>query len=274
MSYVPAIPVGGVVGLRFLERTEEAQRAAHARSPEIQRNIAYFAENISKISTAEELIADRRLLTVALGAYGLGDEIDKKAFVRKILEEGVEEPGTLGNRLNNQSYIEMAGAFRFDRGEFSNTVSPSLRDEVISKYLSQSFEVAVGEQNESLRLALDFKRRSSEVADRGWYALLGDRPTRAVLETALGIPSSAAGIDIDKQVELYEDRALRVFGTKDPVELTDPAMMDKIISRFLVLDEAKNGPGFSTPGYTAITLLNNAVSFGSFSSRSLFQSFT
>jgi hypothetical protein len=273
MSFLPAIPIGGVAGLRFLERTDDAQRAAHARSPEIQRNIAYFAENISKIETADELVADRRLLTVALGAFGLGDEIDKKAFVRKILEDGVETPGTLGSRLNNQGYIDMATAFRFDRDGFSRTGSPNLRDDVISKYLSQSYEISVGEQDQSLRLALDFKRRASEISDRGWYAMLGDRPTRAVLETALGIPSGVAGIDIDKQKELFEKRALSVLGSSDPTILSDAAVMDKVVARFLVLEQAKSGPNTTTPGFAALTLLNNAASgFGSFSAQSLFQS--
>ena len=273
MSFAPAIPVGGIGGLRFLERTDEVQRATHARSPEIQRNIAYFSENISKITTAEELVNDRRLLTVVLGAYGLGDEVDKRAFVHKILEEGVETSETLGSRLNNQSYIDMTKALRFDREGFSRTGSPSLRDDVISKYLSQSYEIAVGEQDQSLRLALDFKRRGAEIADRGWYAVLGDRPTRAVLETALNIPSDAAGIDIDKQKELFEERALSVLGTLDPSALSDPAIMDKIVSRFLVLEQASNGPSATTPGFTALTLISNAASgFGPFSSQSLFLS--
>lgn len=273
MSYIPAIPIGGVAGLRFLERTDDVQRAAHARSPEVQRNIAYFSENISKIETAEELVADRRLLSVVLGAYGLGDEVDKKAFVQQILEQGVETSDTLGSRLNNQSYIEMTSAFRFDREGFSRTGSPTLRDEVISKYLSQSYEIAVGESDSSLRLALDFKRRAIEVTDRGWYAVLGDRPTRAVFETALGIPESAAGIDIDKQKEMFEERAFSVFGSTDPTAISDPAVMDKVVARFLVLEQAKNGPSSTTPGYTALTLLSNASSgFGPYSSQSLFLS--
>lgn len=273
MSFAPAIPLGGLAGLRFLERTGEAQREAHARSPEIQRNIAYFAENISKIKTAEEFVADRQLMAVALGAFGLQDEIDKKAFVKRILEEGVETSDTLGSRLNNQNYIDMTRAFRFDRNGFPLTGSPDLRDSVIAKYLEQSFEVAVGEQSEPLRLALDFKRRAGDIADRGWYALLGDLPTRAVLETALGIPSDVAGIDVDKQKALFEERALSVFGSKDPAMLKDPAVLDRVVSRFMVLDEALSGPSALTPGYSALTLLSNASSgFGPLASQSLFQS--
>ena len=167
----------------------------------------------------------------------------------------------------------MTSAFRFDRNGYPLTGSPTLRDNVISKYLEQSFEVAVGEQNESLRLALDFKRRVSDISQRGWFALLGDRPTRAVLETALGLPSDIAGLDIDKQKTLFEEKALRIFGSNDPSVLSDPAVTDRILSRFLVIDQASKGPSSATPGYTALALLGGtSFGFGPSASQSLFSS--
>src|SRR5690606_39015084 len=92
MSFQPTIPMGGLAGWRFLERTAAAQRAAFERGPELARDIAYFQERIAAVGSAEELVADRRLLKVALGAFGLEDEIDKKAFVRKVLEGGTDDP--------------------------------------------------------------------------------------------------------------------------------------------------------------------------------------
>ena len=273
MTFTPAIPLGGIAGLRFLESTSDAQRSAHANSPEIKRDLAYFAENISNVKTAEDLVSDRRLLKVTLGAFGLGDEIDKRAFIREILQDGVETPGTLGSRLNNQSYIDMAKTLRFDRESGTRLAFTAVQEEITSKYLSQSFEIAVGEQDGSLRLALDFKRRIGDVADRGWYALLGDQPMRAVLETALGIPTQAAAVDIDKQVELFESRARSVLGTGDAADVALTANIDKLVSRYLIIDQSLSGPTASTRGATAVTLLANAASgFGSFSSQSLFQS--
>jgi len=272
VSYTPAIPLGGLAGLRFLERTGEAQRDAHASSPEIQRNIAYFNDTIGDIGSAEELVADRRLLGVVLGAYGLGDEIDKRAFIRRILEDGVDTPGTLGNRLNNQAYKDMARDLKFDT-DGPRTMPVALREKTVSNYLEQSFEISVGEQSESLRLALDFKRRAAEVSDRGWFALMGDTPARTLLETALGLPSDIGSIEIDKQRELFEERALRVLGTRDAESLSDPAIIDKLVSRYLVLDEAASGPSAMTRGSVALTLLSNISSgFGPSASRSLFQS--
>lgn len=273
MSFTPAIPLGGLAGLRFLERTGESQRAAHAQSPEIQRNIAYFKENIGTVSSAKELVADRRLLTVVMGSYGLGDEVDKRAFIQRILEDGVDTPGTLGSRLNNEAYKSMARDLKLDT-DTPRTGWLTTQDKIVSNYLEQSFEISVGEQSESLRLALDFKRRAGDVSERGWFAFMGDSPMRSVLETALNLPSDIGSLDIDKQKELFENRALRVFGSKDPEIFQDPAILDKAVSRYLVMDQALNGSiGANVRGSTALTLLSNISSgFGPSASQSLFQS--
>ena len=98
MSFQPAIGVGGLSGWRILEATSARQRETFERSPQLLRNIEYFRENISSAQTAEALVKDRRLLTVALGAFGLTEEIGKRAFVQKMLEGGTEDSGSLANR--------------------------------------------------------------------------------------------------------------------------------------------------------------------------------
>nr|WP_276946739.1 DUF1217 domain-containing protein [Haematobacter massiliensis] len=67
----------------------------------MQRDEAYFRDRIGGISSAEELVADRRLLQIALGAFGLGEDIGNKYFIRKVLEDGVSERTALANRLSN-----------------------------------------------------------------------------------------------------------------------------------------------------------------------------
>ena len=113
MSFQPTIPLPGIAGWRFLERTQGAQKAAFEKGPELQRDIAYFKEKIAGVTTAADLVADRRLLKVALGAFGLEGEIDKKAFVRKILEDGTTDPASLANRLTDKSWYKLAEAFGF-----------------------------------------------------------------------------------------------------------------------------------------------------------------
>jgi len=78
MSFGPVIPVGGYAGWRFLQRTVEVQKERFVASAKMQRDEAYFRDRIGGISSAEELVADRRLLQIALGAFGLGEDIGNK----------------------------------------------------------------------------------------------------------------------------------------------------------------------------------------------------
>ena len=72
----PVLPTGGLVGWRYLVRTEASQSELVRRSPDISRESAHFRDRIANIETAADLVADRQLLKVALGAFGLDDDID------------------------------------------------------------------------------------------------------------------------------------------------------------------------------------------------------
>ena len=85
--FQPVVPFGGLAGWRFLQASLPTQQAAHENSGPIQRDVAYFRDNISKITSAEALVSDRRMLSVALGAFGLDGDINNTYFVRTVLEQ-------------------------------------------------------------------------------------------------------------------------------------------------------------------------------------------
>ncbi len=78
MTFQPVVPLGGYAGWAFLNRTQTAQQSAFDESATIVRQTSYFEENIGNITTAEDLVNDRRLLEVALGAFGLDEDINNK----------------------------------------------------------------------------------------------------------------------------------------------------------------------------------------------------
>ncbi|PHR91171.1 MAG: flagellar protein [Robiginitomaculum sp.] len=267
MPFAPVIPISGLGGWKFLERTQERQQEVFNRSPDIQRNIEYFRENIENVTTIKELVGDRRLLTVALGAFGLSDEINKQGFVRKILEEGLFDERSFANRLSNSKYIAFAEAFPFkDSGFFptSETI-----DDVVDKYLTISFEESVGEVDNTMRLALNFKREMKLLADQdlsrdtGWFRAMGSKPIRAVLEAAFNLPASFSQIDLDQQLVTMVDKAKQYFGGDSIKVFSDVDKIDEAIRRFQLREQIKNGPDLTTPGYAALVLLGGTGnSFG------------
>jgi len=101
MPISPVLPTSGLTGWRFLNDSLETQETLFNSSPDISRDVDYFNENIGDIKTLDDFMGDRRILKVALGAFGLGDEINKGAFVRKVLEDGTEDRSAFAVRLNN-----------------------------------------------------------------------------------------------------------------------------------------------------------------------------
>lgn len=260
MNFQPLVPISGYSGWRFLERTLDQQQAAFDESQPIKRVTDKFREGIGKVLKAEDLINDRDLLTVALGAFGLEADIENKFFIQKILEDGTTDDAALSNRLADSRYADFSRAFGF--GDFAQPLTSTdiFADDIINRFERQSFEVAVGQQDNQLRLALNVETAFGDVISAAkslnaqWFMLLGNAPLREVIQTALGLPDEIASVDLDKQLEIFKDRAASIFGTDDISDFGVPEIQENIIRLFLVRSSTSNAAGFSS-GSIALTLL-------------------
>lgn len=264
MTFSPVIPFSGYAGWKFLGRTMQTQKAAFAASATQQRDEAYFRERIGNIKTAEDLVADRRLLKVALGAFGLDADIDNRFFVRKILEEGTLDTSDLANKLSNKSYAEFSRAFGFGDYSTPRTVLSDFPDEILSAYSQRQFEAAVGEADGSMRLAMNAERELPKLAAKSssettkWLVVIGSKPLAEVVRTAFGLPASFSASDVDAQVANLRRKADAIFGSSDPKVFTDPSNMDKLVKMYLLRAQSE-GTG-NTPQSAALQLLQSGAS--------------
>ncbi len=262
MTYQPVIIGSGLVGYQFLRNTQERQQTAFNESASIKRETEYFREAIKDVESAEELVADRRLLNVALTAFGLQDDINNKYFIQKILEEGISKQDSLANKLADERYKTLAEEFSCDL-PVPNIVRSYFSDEMIDRYLTQSFEIAVGEQDDTLRLALNFDRNIGQILEKessdsaNWFRLMGTPPLRTVIDTALNLPSSFSQLDIDRQLEVYRDKSQSRFGVSEISDMSDPEVSRRIIQTYLVQNQAAQSAA-SSSGSVALALLSNA----------------
>ncbi len=267
MTFQPVSPLSGIAGWRFLERTQEAQQTAFYQNAQLDRDVEYFKENIFLVQTAEELVNDRRLLTVALGAFGLDEEIDKKFFIQKILAEGTENPGALANRFVDPRYGALAEAFSFGNLAGPQTSASDFGQRITDAYKERAFEIAVGNADGNMRLALGFKREIADYASlanantAGWFSIMGSTPMRTVFEGAYNLPSEFSGLDVDKQRDILRDRTRELFGSESPAVFLDPDNVNQVIDRFLVRAQINEGPSGNTPGIAALSLLQSSGSF-------------
>lgn len=262
MSFSPVIPSNGYTGWVFLQRTYQKQAAAFSAAPQIRRDEDYFREKIGSIKNADELVNDRRLLKVALEAFGLGDQVDSKFFIKKILEEGANERGSFANRLADPAYRKLSGAFGFDQNPPKFLQEPSFVNKTLESYKERQFAVAVGEQDNDMRLALNAKRELTELTVSNssekakWFTILGSTPLRKVFEKMYGLPSSFGSIDIEKQVEILEDRTRSAFGDSSVSQLKDPDKLEKLVRGFLLRSQIDSF-GFQSSQEIALTLLQS-----------------
>lgn len=240
MSFVPLIPAPGLAGWRFLQRTLERQETAHAQTQSAQRDEAYFRERIGQVRSAEDLVSDRRLLRIALTAFGLAEDINNRAFLTRVLDSDTSDRRSFANRLADKRYLELAQAFGF-RAPFGPSIArPGVAETLLQRFREASFEVSVGQQDDTMRLALSLQRDLRRLAaqpgsdDARWFTILGTPSMRRVFEVAFGLPQEFGGLDIDKQAEVLRTRTQRLTGSSEAAQFVDPARIDRLIDRFFV----------------------------------------
>src|SRR6185369_12192699 len=84
-----------------------------AAQPDVSRETDYFLGHIGNVKTIDDFLKDYRLYTYAMKAYGLSDMGYAKAFMRKVLTEGVSDKDAFANKLIDTRYREFATAFNF-----------------------------------------------------------------------------------------------------------------------------------------------------------------
>ncbi|SUA99530.1 Protein of uncharacterised function (DUF1217) [Pannonibacter phragmitetus] len=223
---------------RDLNRTLETT----AKDPQVKRETEYYLKNIGNIKTIDDLLKDTRIFKYAMKAFGLEDMDYAKAFMKKALKEGVDDSRSFANKLSDKRYAQFVTAFDFKVYEELTTTRPEVKQPVVDAYVRQTLEVNSGNQNEAVRLALYFNRKSSSI--KGPFDILSDRALTKVVYTSLGLPENFAMANIDKQADFLKQRL-------NFDDFKDPAKLDTFLRRFATMWDFQNG----TPATSSIATL-------------------
>lgn len=251
MSFQPMLPASGLVGYKLLTRTLDTQLAAHTQNGAISRDTAYFEANIGTIQSAQDLVSDRRLMRVALGAYGLEDDLDNRYFIRKVLEEGTRDQDSLANKLADERYSVFSKAFGFDQLLGPNTTSAEFAKTVVERYNRAAFEIAVGEQDQTMRLALNAERELPEMAAKSgtdnsrWFLVMGTPALRNVFETALNLPSGFGQLDLDQQLGEFRKRSEQRLGVSEIADFANDDVRERLIQQYLLQSQLAENTSYS-----------------------------
>jgi hypothetical protein len=219
--------------------TDNLPRALKQASskPEVVRDTAYYLANIPKVKSIDDFLGNDKLYRYAMKAYGLDDMAYAKAFMRKVLEEGVDVAGSFANKLSDKRYRDFATAFNFKAYGSATVAFDRTQQGTVALYDRQLLEEKAGSEDEGVRLALYFARKAPTITST--LALLADPALLKVTQTLAGLPAASGAMDIDKQVKLVEKR-VNVADFKDPVKLA------KMLTRFTAMWEAQKDPAAAT----------------------------
>ena len=202
-----------------------------AKEPMVQRESDYYLKNIGKVKTIDDLMKDTKLYNYALKAFGLEDMAYAKAFIKKVLTEGIENKDSFANKLTDTRYKEFATAFNFAKLGDKTTAQPAVLKPVVDSYVRLTLEAQTGEQSDGARLALYFARKASSITSA--YQILGDKRLLAVFQTTFGIPAETSRMDIDRQAKMFEQKL-------DLKDLQDPKEVEKLLTRFTAMYDISN----------------------------------
>jgi hypothetical protein len=219
------------IGYQLIASDMTAALKRTSEQPVVQRESAYYMETIKTIKSVDEFLNNDRVFKFAMKAFGLQEMDYGKAFMRKVLTEGIDNPQSFANKLTDRRYAEFAETFNFARYTTGTTVFERTRQGTVDRYIRQDLEMTAGASNEGVRLALYFQRKAASAETP--FHLMADKALLKVTQIALGIPASASTMDIDRQAEMISKKL-------DMEDLKDPAKLDKFIGRFTALWEIEN----------------------------------
>ncbi|KZK90570.1 hypothetical protein PsAD46_02191 [Pseudovibrio sp. Ad46] len=200
------------------EKVEDVDRLADYYLQKMQRNVGLTIQ----------LLADPALYKVVTIAYDIPEEIINGPKEERV--EWFDENLDL-DELKKPAELKDA-VEKFKDGLEAQRVESTKN--IIEKYIQVNFEEDEGEQNEGVRLALNFQRTAKDITDA--YEILGSPALYQVVRTVLGMPQEMVGTNIDNQAAVINEK----FDVK---KFKNPAEVDKFVKKFVILYDAQNGIG-------------------------------
>lgn len=224
----------------------------------------YYNEEIQKVKKLDDLLANKRLTTFAMEAFGIDAESVTPEKLKEIFKSDLDDPNSAVNQETNTAFRRLVTAFNFDtEGKMLREDRSQIQNrhglyETLDSYLRQTLETQAGEENAGVRLALYFERMAKSTTS--YYSILADTPLQEFINATFGIPDEIANAEVDAQVNTMQ----KFFDIKD---FQDPEKVKKLIARFTVMYDSQNATdpimalfnGSGSAGISGDTLLAVAM---------------
>lgn len=238
---------------KVVEKSRDRLMTNFERQPTVKRDLAHFQENAARIKNVDDLMKDRKSLKVVLSSFQLESEIDKRALLKKVLTQPLDDKKSLANRMLDPRYKQLAQALQplFAKGDpFGD---PKAVESIVGGFKTNEFEKAQGEQAPGMREVMYFKRSIGKVTDL--TQIMADKTLMKVVRVGLGFPPQFGALDYEQQKSRLEPRV-------DVEKFKDPKFVEKFVQRFLIMNEQETGGG--APVDPIVSLIQPVAPGGAF----------
>ncbi|HEY1943931.1 MAG TPA: DUF1217 domain-containing protein [Roseiarcus sp.] len=207
---------------------------ATADQPAVKTASQYYAANIGSVTSISQFVGNYRLLSYALDAYGLGDQVNNTALVTQVLQGGVSSSKSLANTLSNPNWAKFAAAFNFTGEGASSISTPTAVQTTTTNYVEEQLETQEGQQDPGVQLALYFQRVAPTISNP--LSILGDTNLTDVVQTIFNLPPDTAATNVN--AEASEINQLMPMS-----ELQNPKELTQLTERFTAMYDLDYGAG-------------------------------
>jgi hypothetical protein len=216
--------------------------------------LSYFQKNAASITTPAALLGNYKVLSVVLGAFGVGNLINSPALLKQFLTQNPTSTSSTAHRIGNAKYLAFAVAFQSWKPPPFSTASGI--SAIVKGFQLNAFEASansatdpasgISSQTSGLQQALYFTRTAGSLTS--YTQLQSDKDLLAVAVSGIGLPLTAYdNLSFGQQTALLQ--------SKLPIaDLKKPAYVQHLAEQYLVQQQLANGPVDTTP--QAGSLLN------------------
>jgi hypothetical protein len=136
--------------------------------PSYAQSVTYYRDNITKVTSVDDLLNNRKLLTVALSAFQLEGSIDQQGLLRKLLTQDPTATGSLAQQLLDPRFKQFAQAFAGLRSDGGTSVqNPTSINTALAGYQANEYAkwVSNNYNDPTIRQALFFQQTVQDTID-------------------------------------------------------------------------------------------------------------
>ncbi|WP_068086093.1 DUF1217 domain-containing protein [Polycladidibacter stylochi] len=183
-----------------------------SKDPQVKRESAHFLERMKNITSVDEFVNDFQVFNYAMRAMGLNDMAYAKGFMKKALNEGVDDPKSFANKLTDKRFKHFVEEFSYLRtggikGQTSLvTEATHTQEQVTAQKNKDNYFVSVLKMFIPNNYSIGSTEFDYAKKTKIWSNILGDPVLKQNIQDIARMPAEMRRQSLDKQIDFLDKK--------------------------------------------------------------------